>query len=130
MWSAYTDHLAWNDWARIGKVRLEREGSPTRNGVGCVRVISSGGISVREEVISFEEPERMTYRVLSGGLPIKNHLGEVRFSEDAAGNTTVTWQCRFESRIPGLGFLWRAIITKVFRDTLEGLAAGPFGTRR
>jgi len=129
VWSVYTDHLSWNDWARIGKVRLEREGRPSRNGVGCVRVISSGGISVHEEVLSFEEPEKMTYRVLRGGLPIKNHFGEVRFDEAASGRTTVTWRCRFDSRIPGLGFLWKAIITKVFRDTLGGLASGPFGKR-
>jgi uncharacterized protein YndB with AHSA1/START domain len=127
VWSVYTDHLSWNEWAHIGKVRLEREGQPSRNGVGCVRVISAGGISVREEVLSFDEPERMTYRVVRGGLPIKNHLGEVRFEEDASGHTIVTWRCRFESRIPGLGFLWKAIITKVFRDTLDGLATGPFG---
>jgi uncharacterized protein YndB with AHSA1/START domain len=129
VWSAYTDHLGWNEWAHIGKVRLEREGHPTRNGVGCIRVISSAGISAREEVLSFDEPERMTYRVLSGGLPIKNHLGEVLFAEEAAGATTITWRCRFESRIPGLGFLWRPIITKVFRDVLDGLAKGPFGAR-
>jgi len=128
VWSVYTDHLSWNDWAHIGKVRLEREGHPSRDGVGCIRVISSGGISVREEVLSFDEPERMTYRVVRGGLPIKNHLGEVRFDENASGGTTVTWQCRFESRVPGLGFVWKAVIKKVFRDTLDGLAAGPFGT--
>jgi len=129
VWAAYTDHLAWNDWAHIGKVRLERKGHPSPNGVGCVRVISSGGISVREEVLRFDEPEKMTYRVVRGGLPIKNHLGEVLFDEDGCGNTIVTWRCRFESRIPGLGFVWRAIITKVFRDTLAGLAGRPFAKR-
>jgi len=129
VWDVYTDHVSWNDWAHIGRVRLERQGRPSPNGVGCVRVISAGGISVREEVLSFDAPETMTYRVVRGGLPIKNHLGEVRFVEDPSGLTTVTWQCRFESRIPGLGFVWKAIIAKVFRDALEGLATGPFSRR-
>lgn len=123
VWSLYTDHLSWNAWANIGKVRLAREGSPSPNGVGCIRVISAGGISAYEEVLSFDPPERMTYRLVRGGLPIKDHLGEVCFEEAGAGLTTVTWGCRFESRIPGLGFLWRAIVAKVFRDTLESLAA-------
>ena len=125
MWDVYTDHVSWADWGRIGKVRLEREGTPAPNGVGCMRVISSGGISVYEEVMEFEPPRRMTYRVVRGGLPIKNHLGEVLFEEHGRA-TLVTWRCRFESRIPGLGFLSRAIINKVFRDVLAALGRYPF----
>jgi hypothetical protein len=106
-------------------VRLARTGDPPPNGVGCIRVISTFGVSVEEEILSFEAPARMTYRVIRGGLPIKNHLGEVRFEEDG-GATIVTWQCRFDSKVPGLGFLWKAIITKVFGDTLKALARQPF----
>jgi uncharacterized protein YndB with AHSA1/START domain len=129
VWDVYTDHVSWNDWAGIGRVRLEREGRP-RNGVGCVRVISAGGISAREEVLSFDPPVRMTYRVLQGGLPIRNHHGEVLFEDGASGGTTVTWQCRFDSRVPGLGWLWKLIVTRVFRTTLQGLCDGPFGRRQ
>jgi uncharacterized protein YndB with AHSA1/START domain len=125
VWNAYTDHVSWSDWARIGKVRLARIGTPDRNGVGCVRVISSYGISVEEEILSFDPPRRMTYRVLRGGLPIKNHLGEVELEEDGA-ETVIRWRCRFDSRIPGLGPLWKAIISRVFRDTLDGLARRRF----
>lgn len=125
VWEVYTDHRSWTDWARLGTVRLEKEGVPAPNGVGCVRVITSGGISVHEEILSFEPPHRMTYRLERGGIPIKNHLGEVVFEDDGAG-TLVTWRCRFDSRIPGLGFLWKAIITKVFRDTLAALEHYPF----
>ena len=132
VWDVYTDHMSWNGWAGIGKVRLEREGRPVPNGVGCVRVISAGGMSVHEEVLSFDAPVRMTYRVIRGGLPIKNHHGEVVFDDGPSGGTTITWRCRFESRIPGLGFLWTLIIRRVFRDTLQGLYDGPFasGTTR
>src|SRR5262245_38048174 len=81
VWDLYTDHVSWGHWAGIGKVRLSRQGVPAPNGVGCVRVISNMGVSVHEEVLSFERPRLMTYRVLRGGLPIKNHLGEVRFEQ-------------------------------------------------
>src|SRR6185503_4978849 len=79
VWNLYTDHVSWADWAGIGKVRLSRQGTPAPNGVGAIRVISTMGVSVHEEILSFEPPRLMTYRVLRGGLPIKNHLGEVRF---------------------------------------------------
>jgi hypothetical protein len=77
-------------------------------------------------VLSFDPPHAMTYRVVRGGLPIKNHLGEVRFEDDGAGATLVVWRCRFDSKIPGLGRLFRAIVSKVFRDTLAALARQPY----
>jgi hypothetical protein len=126
VWDVYTDHVTWADWARIGKVRIARPGRPTINGVGCIRVISTMGISVHEEILSFDAPRVMTYRVIRGGLPIKKHLGEVRFEEDGPGATLVDWRCRFDSKIPGLGPLWKVIIAKVFRDTLAALAHQQF----
>ncbi len=122
VWARYTDHVSWTRWAGLGRVRLDRIGEPPPNGVGCVRVISSAGVSAYEEVLSFEPPRRMTYRVLRGGIPIRDHLGEVDFSEDDGG-TRIVWRCRFESRLPGLGPAFRWLVTTVFRRALAGLAA-------
>ncbi len=69
VWDVYTDHRSWTDWAGIGRVTLEPPGDPDENGVGCVRVIRSGGVAAHEEVVEFQPPERMTYRVVRGGLP-------------------------------------------------------------
>jgi uncharacterized protein YndB with AHSA1/START domain len=121
VWDQYTDHVSWTDWAGLGRVRLECEGVPAPNGVGCVRAISSFGVSVCEEVLSFDPPRRMTYRIVRGGLPIRDHLGEVVF-EPRDGGTLVTWRCQFDSRIPGLGGVFRTVITRLFRNGLRGLA--------
>jgi len=121
VWDRYTDHASWTDWAGLGRVRLEREGVPPPNGVGCVREISSAGVAVYEEVLTFDRPHRMTYRVVRGGLPIRDHLGEVVF-EARDGATLVTWRCQFNSRIPGLGGVFRLVITRLFRNALSSLA--------
>lgn len=121
VWSRYTDHVSWTRWAGLGKVRLDREGVPPPNGVGCVRVISNGGFKVLEEVVEFEPPRRMTYRIVKGGLPLRDHLGEVVF-EPHDGGTKVVWKCQFDSRVPGLGGLFRVFITRLFRNALAGLA--------
>jgi len=121
VWDRYTDHASWTDWAGLGRVRLEREGVPPPNGVGCVREISSAGVAVYEEVLTFDRPHRMTYRVVRGGLPIRDHLGEVVF-EAHDGATLVTWRCQFNSRIPGLGSAFRLLITRLFRNALSSLA--------
>lgn len=121
VWDVYTDHASWSDWAGIGRVRLARTGQPSPNGVGCIRVVGPGIFAAHEEVTAFEPPKRMCYRVLKGGIPIRDHQGEVDF-EDDAGGTLVVWRCRFESKLPGLGPLLRAIVTRVFRGALAGLA--------
>jgi uncharacterized protein YndB with AHSA1/START domain len=120
VWDRYTDHRSWTDWAGLGTVTIDREGVPPPNGVGCVRAISNLGVRVLEEVLSFERPHRMTYRVVRGGLPIKDHLGEVVLTPHQQG-TLVTWQCRFNSKIPGLGGVFRIFIARLFRNALRGL---------
>lgn len=122
VWDRYTDHVSWTRWAGLGNCRLEREGVPAPNGVGAVRAFSRFGITaVHEEVILFEPPRRMVYRIVRGGGPIGDHEGEVLF-EPRDGGTLVTWRCRFNSKIPGLGSLIRAGITRVFGAALAGLA--------
>jgi len=117
----YTDHLSWGEWAGLGTVTLARRGSPSPNGVGAVRVFANMGIKTFEEVISYERPRRMTYRLVKGPIPIKDHLGEVLFTSHPGG-TLVTWRCQFTSTIPGLGGIMQRFITKLFRNALTSLA--------
>ena len=121
VWERYTDHVSWTEWAGLGRVRLARTGVPPPNGVGCVREISNLGVKMYEEVLSFDPPQRMTYRIVRGSMPIKDHLGEVVF-EPSAGGTLVTWRCQFNSRVPGLGGFFRRFIARLFRNALRSLA--------
>jgi len=121
VWDVYTDHARWSEWAGLGASRLEREGSPHRDGTGALRALGPALWPAREEVLAFDPPRRMTYRVVSGALPIRNHLGEVTLVPEGDG-TRLVWRCRFESRLPGLGGLLERLITGVFARALAGLA--------
>jgi uncharacterized protein YndB with AHSA1/START domain len=122
----YTDHAGWSDWAGVGRVRLVREGSPDRNGVGSVRAFSAPP-SLREEVTVFEPPPagrgsaRMEYRVIQGAFPLADHLGTVTFTPEGEG-TRLRWEVSFRSRIPGLGGLIVRGLRVVFDRMLSGLA--------
>jgi uncharacterized protein YndB with AHSA1/START domain len=120
VWEIYTDHAGWKEWAGFSDSWLETQGSPDRNGVGCLRGFSGNGVTVFEEVTEFEAPRRMVYRVVRGGIPMRDHEGTVELLPDGDG-TELIWRCRFESRIPGLGWLMKIVVTKVFRDALAGL---------
>lgn len=125
VWAVYSDHAGWKSWAGFSKSWLETEGKPDKNGVGCVRGFGSPGFAVFEEVLEFEPPRRLAYRIVRGGLPIRDHWGEAVVTADAGG-TRITWRCRFESKIPGLGWALRLFIERFFRSALEGLARRHF----
>jgi uncharacterized protein YndB with AHSA1/START domain len=129
VWKVYTDHAGWSAWAGFTKSWLEVEGEPDRNGSGAVRAFGSAGVTAYEEILEFDPPKRMTYHVLRGGLPMKNHYGEVVLSPEDGG-TRLTWRCRFDSKVPGLGGLMKLIVTRVFRTALAGLATHSFPEHR
>jgi len=101
-------------------VWLAAEGTHERNGVGCVRAFSLAP-GLREQVIRFEPPQRMEYRVIAGAFPLADHHGEVVFEPDGAG-TRVIWRVTFRSRIPLTGGLIRRGLTILFNRVLANLA--------
>jgi uncharacterized protein YndB with AHSA1/START domain len=122
VWDRYTDHVGWTKWAGAGKVTLDSEGSPERDGVGCVRRIANPGVVVREEVVEFDRPRRMVYRLL-GGAPIADHEGCIELEELPGGGTRFVWRCRFRPTIPGTGFITRQVVTIFFGRVLRRLEA-------
>ena len=122
VWACYTDWEGWTRWAGVGRVALAREGRPDRNGVGCVRIVGPGPLAAHEEVRVFEAPHRMVYALVAGGVPIRDHEGEVTFEALADGGTRVTWRCRFASVIPGLGPPIRLGVSWMFARMLRRMA--------
>ncbi len=117
IWDIYSDHARWREWGPMPGSRLVKEGSPDPNGTGAVRGFAGG---LREEILDFEPPKRMTYRVVAGLFPIKNHFGEVTLEPDGEG-TRVVWRCRFEPMIPGTGAMLERFVARSFRNALAGL---------
>lgn len=125
VWNVYTDHAGWKSWAGMTHSSLDVAGKPDKNGTGAVRCLGSYGLNAHEEILDFDPPKRMTYRVVKGGLGMKNHFGEVLF-EPSGNGTKVTWRSRFDSTVPGFGGIMRVFITRVFHTALDGLARHSF----
>ena len=94
VFAVVTEHKRIEEWQKGIKVTLERPGIPSPNGLGAVRRIKNGPISIREEVVRWEEARAMDYRVI-GGAPLRDHLGEIRLAPAAGGGTQVTYRIRF-----------------------------------
>lgn len=72
-----------------------------------------------EEITASQPPGTLDYRLLRG-FPLRNHNGRVTFAPHDHG-TKVTWQCDIDSKIPGLGPLFRVLVAKIFDRALAGL---------
>jgi len=123
--AALTDHVAFGK-AMHADVRVERAGTPAPNGLGAVRAVNARGLTVREEVVRWEAPRAMDYRVVGSPL-LKNHLGELRLTPDGDG-TQLDYRIRFDVPWyfggPLAGALFARVLEREMTAGLARIAAG------
>jgi len=116
-----TDHRRYTEITPLRRAELEREGEPTPNGLGAIRVLSAlPGPPMREEIIGYERPSRFSYKILSG-LPVRDHVGTVEL-KPADGGTEVTYAVKTTPTIPLAGPVFMAILKKAIRDLIAGVS--------
>ncbi|HEX5614088.1 MAG TPA: SRPBCC family protein [Acidimicrobiia bacterium] len=120
VWALLADARGWTAWTRFTHASLEREGDPPPDGVGAIRCFGTKRQQSREEVVHFEPPRQLSYRLLKG-LPIDDYRADVVLTPDGTG-TRVDWTGRFHARRPGTGWFWRAFLTLALRDFSKRLA--------
>ena len=94
VFDAVTDHKRLESWQAGTKVTIERPGVPAPNGLGAVRKIRQGPMTIWEEVVRWEAPTAMDYHLFKGP-PLRDHLGEIRLSPESSGGTLVRYRIRF-----------------------------------
>jgi uncharacterized protein YndB with AHSA1/START domain len=118
VWEVVADLRGMSEYTRFRKVEIEREGDPPPNGVGAIRVMHLIGPPVREEIIAFEPPRRLAYRLLSG-LPVRDHAGTIEL-EAAGQGTRMSYVLETTPTIPVVGFGLLAVM----RNMVDGISAG------
>jgi uncharacterized protein YndB with AHSA1/START domain len=121
VWELLADARGWAKWARFASASLEREGTPTADGVGALRAFGTGPFKSREEVVAFEPPTHLAYE-LRRGMPIKGYRADVTLSPDGDG-TRICWKSHFErATMPGTGAFWQWFLRTFLTDTAKRLA--------
>jgi len=116
-----TDHRRYAEITRLRKSTLEREGDPTPDGVGAIRVLIAVGPPIREEVVVYERPARFSYKVLSG-LPVRDHLGTVSLEPSDTG-TRVTYALKAIPTVPFARNLVMLGIKRAVTELLNGVVS-------
>jgi uncharacterized protein YndB with AHSA1/START domain len=128
VWSLLSDRSTWPSWAPLGShsgVRAGAEGDP--DGLGGIAQFITGRHCVREEIVEREPPRRLSYTLLTG-LPLRDYRAVVELTPVGTG-TRIRWSATFFAGRPGTGWIYRLVLTRVFRATVTGLAAAALRPR-
>ncbi|HEX2313702.1 MAG TPA: SRPBCC family protein [Thermomonospora sp.] len=110
---------AWPVWSGLpAAARRVRPGFGVPDGVGSVRRMGPAC----EETVAYDPPHHYAYRMLAG-LPVDDYRADVTFSPREDGGTTVRWEARFATRVPGTGAPIRLVMTRILGRFARGVAA-------
>lgn len=119
VFAVLTEHHLYAKITPMRRSILEREGDPPPNGVGAVRVLTSLGPPLREEVIAYEPPSRFAYKLLSGA-PVRDHVGTVELHPDGEG-TRMVYAVRTIPTLPVVGAAVVAVVKQAIKALIKGI---------
>ena len=101
-----SDHENYAQFKGVDEANLLVHGKDDKNGLGAVREIIAGGANLHEEIVAFEPPYKLGYKVIkSKPLPYDHQLGEITLKE-IDGKTHATWRSKGHITIFLLGSLY------------------------
>lgn len=105
-----TDATNYQRVPLVRRVTLVRPGNTNGHGVGAVRLIVTPLIRLTEEIVEYNPPELMRYRLLKSVPPLRHQEGFISCKAVSAG-TRVRWFSTFEIASPILPGLCTALFT-------------------
>ncbi|MFK8183899.1 MAG: SRPBCC family protein [Phormidesmis sp.] len=101
------DHSASDDSVSIGK--------------GSRRTLMFGTQAELEEIVQFERPTVVAYRILDG-VPVRNHLAAIYIDSNGVGGSILTWYQYFDiQRTSLLGWAMPFMVRRFMREGQRNL---------
>ncbi|MCB4435028.1 SRPBCC family protein [Alteromonas sp. McT4-15] len=121
VFAVLSDHANYAQFKGVDKSTLLVEGKLEKNGLGAVREIVAGGANLHEEIVAFDPPYKLGYKVIkSKPLPYDHELGEITL-EERGDKTHVTWRSVGHISIFLLGSLY-------FDKQVQNVGSRAFGS--
>jgi Polyketide cyclase / dehydrase and lipid transport len=125
VYALLADGSTWPDWSPIEGFTLLDPGRPdpgeaVPEGLGAVRLFTTGRIRSRERVVE-RRPGRSFAYVLEAGLAVRDYRAVITLAPNGPG-TTINWHSTFRAKVPGLGGVYRRQLGTFIRQTTTGLA--------
>ncbi len=128
VYALLADGSTWPVWSPIGSFELLESGDGNPEGLGAVRLFTTGRIKSRERVVECRPGEVFAYE-LEAGMPLRHYRAVVTLTPTRDG-TAVRWHSTFRAKVPGTGWLYRRQLGAFIGRTVLGLAAAAEQARR
>src|SRR6516162_8287453 len=116
------DGSTWPSWSPLGSFELLDPGDGSPEGLGAVRLFTTGRHRSRERVVERRPGQSFAY-VLEAGLALRDYKAVVTLTPNSDGGTTINWRSTFRAKVPGMGGLYRHQLGAFIEQVVEGLAA-------
>lgn len=113
------DHARYAQVPGVALAELTRSGQDDPNGVGAQRHFKLDGAEVWEDIVGFERPTRMEYKIVRMKPNVLRHESGRIVLAAAAGETDVTWTSTFKVTIPLVRRMLEKRIDAQFSDTFN-----------
>jgi polyketide cyclase/dehydrase/lipid transport protein len=127
VYALLADGSTWPQWSPLGSFELLERGDGTPEGLGAVRLFTTGRVKSRERVVERRPGEVFSY-VLEAGLPLRDYLAVVTLTPTATG-TSIRWRSTFHPKVPATGWIYRRQLGTFIGRVVEGLATAAAGAR-
>jgi hypothetical protein len=121
VYALLADGSTWPEWSPIDSFDLIEPGDGTPEGLGAVRLFTTGRHKSRERVVTCRPGVAFAYE-LEKGVPLRDYRAVITLTPAAGGGTSITWRSTFRPKVPGTGGIYRRELGKFIRRTVEGLA--------
>lgn len=114
VWGLFSDHEGYTRFKAVTFAKLLEPGRVERNGVGAVREIHALGVKFVEDILVFEPPRRLDYKVVRCNTPLEHEIGRMDLIQRGEG-TELHWITRFRVKVPLIGRLlghWARMYTR------------------
>jgi len=122
VWELFTDYEGYTDIKEVSSSKILQEGHDERSVVGAVREVRLQVMKFVEDIVTFEPPSCLEYRVKKPTMPIRHEIGRMEFTP-SNGGTDIYWTSRFEFPIPLVGKRLEPLLcrrmNKTFTSCLE-----------
>lgn len=94
------------------------------NGLGSVRRITNFPLIFEETITQYDEPRFIEYKITAGATPIKNHIGQMYFSDLENGRSRLDYTIEFDPilDLPFQSFILKNVMEKMVGNAIRELA--------
>jgi uncharacterized protein YndB with AHSA1/START domain len=119
VWAVVTDYAGYARFPGITSANLRTPGRTHPAGVGAIREVKAGAATFLEEIVEFDAPRRLVYKIIeSRPIKIDHEFGCMQLT--ARGDQTdLEWESRGKVGVPLVGALLDYLMGFVLQRSFE-----------